>query len=81
MMYHTHFVKDDGSFAVKNANDIVIQQTEDTNTNPERLFLAQNGKELFVNQVLSKGSKGGPKQSLDLIAENQNKTNLCHSVI
>jgi hypothetical protein len=49
MMYHTHYVKDDGSFAVKNANDIVIQQTEDTNTNPERLSLAQTGKEPFVN--------------------------------
>ena len=29
----------------------------------------------------NKGSKGGSKYSLDLIAENQNKTNICHSVI
>ena len=43
MMYYTHFVKDDGSFAVENTNDIVIQQTENTNTNPERLSLAQTG--------------------------------------
>ena len=52
--YSPVYENDNGSFAVKQANDIVTQQTEDTKTNPERLSLAQTGKGSFVNKVYTK---------------------------